>query len=368
LAAAEASVNSIEPRVLHIVPAMFGDDGVVGGGERYALELARHMAREVPTRLLTFGARDRVERLDGLEIRMVGNAWYVRGQRGNPVSPSILAEIRRADVVHCHQQHVLASSIAAAVCRLSGRRIFVTDLGGGGWDVSAYLATDRWYHGHLHLSEYSRKLYGHEGRPFAHVIFGGVDSEKFSPVAASERPPSVLFVGRILPHKGINYLIEAMPPDLELTIIGAPYDQRFLAELKRLAAGKRAVFRHDCDDAELVESYRRASCVVLPSVYRTMYGDESMVPELLGQTLLEAMACGVPAICTNVGGMPEIVEHGVGGFVVPPNDPAALRERILWLMAHPAEAAAMGMEGRRRVLEKFTWPQVVRKCLGIYTA
>jgi glycosyltransferase involved in cell wall biosynthesis len=64
--------------------------------------------------------------------------------------------------------------------------------------------------------------------------------------------------------------------------------------------------------------------------------------------------------------MPEIVEDGVCGFIVPPNDPAAIAERIAWLREHPAEAAAMGAAGRQRVLEKFTWPQVVRRCLGIY--
>ncbi|HVB81612.1 MAG TPA: glycosyltransferase family 4 protein [Candidatus Binataceae bacterium] len=345
---------------------MFGGDGVVGGAERYAFELARHMARDVPTRLLTFGAHDSSERLDDLNIRVVGNPWLVRGEQSNPLSLSIIAEVRKADVVHCHQQHILASSLAAMVCRLSGRRVFVSDLGGGGWDVSSYVKTDGWYHGHLHLSEYSLKLYGHEGQPFAHVILGGVDTEKFSPAADCARTASVLFVGRIMPHKGINYLVEAMPPDIELNLIGAPYHQRFLADLEQLAVGKRVVYRHDCDDRGLVEAYRQASCVVLPSVYRTMYGDETQVPELLGQTLLEAMACGVPVICTRVGSLPEIVEHGVVGFVVPPNDPVALRERILWIMEHPSHAAAMGREGRRRVLEKFTWPAVVRKCLRIY--
>jgi glycosyltransferase involved in cell wall biosynthesis len=105
---------------------------------------------------------------------------------------------------------------------------------------------------------------------------------------------------------------------------------------------------------------------VLPSVYRTIYGDETLVPELLGQTLLEGMACGRPVICTRVASMPEIVEDGVCGFIVPPNDPAALAERIGWLHDHPAEAAAMGAAARRRVLNKFTWPKVVRRCLEIY--
>ena len=54
------------------------------------------------------------------------------------------------------------------------------------------------------------------------------------------------------------------------------------------------IFRHDCSDADLIEAYRGALCVVLPSVYRTMYGDQSPVPELLGQTLLEGMALWHP--------------------------------------------------------------------------
>src|SRR5207237_5531708 len=107
-------------------------------------------------------------------------------------------------------------------------------------------------------------------------------------------------------------------------------------------------------------------CAVLPSVYRDRYGGETRVPELLGQTLLEAMACGTPVICTDVGGMPEVVEDGVTGFIVPPNDPTALRRKLLWLRDHSVEAGEMGRAARRRVLEKFTWTSVARRCLDIY--
>jgi starch synthase len=109
-------------------------------------------------------------------------------------------------------------------------------------------------------------------------------------------------------------------------------------------------------------------CVVLPSVYKTMYGDQGVVPELLGQTLLEAMACEVPVICTNVASLPEVVEDRVTGFVVPPNDPATLREGIVRLAEHPEQRRTMGLEARSRVLEVFTWPAVVRRCLDIYQA
>lgn len=357
-------------RVLHIVPALFGDSGggVVGGAERYALELARHMAEVVPSSLVTFGDAGRRETLGKLSVRVLGGPWYVRGQRTNPVSAALLGELRRADVVHCHQQHVLASSLAALACRLTGRRVYATDLGGGGWDVSAYVSTDRWYHGHLHISEYSRGVNAQAQQRRAHVIHGGVDAEKFSPDEAAKRDGGALFVGRILPHKGVDDLIRALPEAMRLEVIGQPYDAKYVDDLKKLCEGKRVTFRHDCDDAALVAAYRRATCVVLPSVYRSMYGQETRVPELLGQTLLEGMACGTPVISTDVASLPEVVEDGVTGFVVPPNDPAALGEKLAWLRDHPERAAEMGRAARRRVLEKFTWREVVRRCLEIYGA
>jgi glycosyltransferase involved in cell wall biosynthesis len=329
------------------------------------------MADEAPTTFATFGDKKEEQQIGRLEVQVLGPAWYVRGQRSNPLTASLLSQIRRADIVHCHQQHILASSVASAVCRLTRRKVFVSDLGGGGSDVSSYIPTDGWYHGHLHISEYSRKVFGHSGKPWAHVIYGGVDTEKFSPGdraknGSSDKDAAVLFVGRLLPHKGIDHLIKAMPPDIPLEIIGRPYDARYHQDLLRLAEGKRVAFRSGCDDAMLVEAYRRALCVVLPSVYKTMYGQETVVPELLGQTLLEGMACGAPAICTDVASMPEVVRDRATGFVVPPNDAEALREKIIWLRDHPSEAGAMGSAARRHVMERFTWPAVVRRCLDIY--
>jgi glycosyltransferase involved in cell wall biosynthesis len=261
----------------------------------------------------------------------------------------------------------VASSFAAAVGRTLGRKVFVSDLGGGGWDISAYIRTDRWFHAHLHISEYSRSVAGHAGWDRAHVIYGGVDTERFAPDPAVPREPLVVFAGRLMPHKGVNDLVEALPDGLTLEIIGRPYDQRFFADLQRLSTGKRVVFRTDCDDVQLVHAYRRAICVALPSVYRTAYGDETRVPELLGQTLLEAMACGTPAVCTDVASMPEVVVHGETGFVVPPNAPAALRGRLEWFRDNPEAVSRMGQAGRERVLKTFTWPAVVRRCLDVYT-
>jgi glycosyltransferase involved in cell wall biosynthesis len=352
--------------VLHIVPALFGASGIVGGAERYAFELARHMADRVPTRLVSFGSQPTDIREGNLGVRVIAGAWHVRGQQTNPFTTAIVSEILNADVVHCHQHHILMSSATAALCRLTGRRVFATDLGGGGWDVSAYVSTDRWFHAHLHISEYSRRISHHEGKPWARVILGGVDTVKFSPDPSAPRTNRALFVGRLLPHKGVTNLIAALPDGAALDIVGPLNTTGAVESLKAMAAGKLIAFHHGVGDAALVEMYRRALCLVLPSVYRTSDGQHTDVPELLGQTLLEAMACATPVICTRVASMPEIVEDGVSGFIVEPGDTAVLRARLEWLAGHPADASAMGRAGRERVLARFQWPDVVERCLDAY--
>ena len=353
-------------RVVHLVPALFDErDGVIGGAERYVYELARHMADVVPTRLVTFGTEDRTWRDGALSINVLGHPWYVRGQRFNPFRARIAAEVARCDVVHCHQQHIVASSVAAVAARLTGRRVFCTDLGGGGFDISTFVSTDGWYDGHLHISEYSRHVFGHDQRPGAHVIGGGVDTARFSP-APVPRSGHVVFVGRILPHKGIDGLIRALPADLPARVIGRAPDARYLADLQTLAAGKRVSFEHQVDDAGIVSAYRSALCVVLPSVYDDMYGQHTNVPELLGQTLLEGMACGTPGVCTNVASLPEIVRDGVTGFVVPAHDPDALGAVLTRLASDAALVERVGAAAAADVTARFSWPQVVQACLAHY--
>src|SRR6185503_6569117 len=75
--------GQVDMRVLHVVPALFGPDGLVGGAERYAFELARHMASAVPTKLVGFGETAREEWRGPLRVRTLP-AWHVRGQRSNP--------------------------------------------------------------------------------------------------------------------------------------------------------------------------------------------------------------------------------------------------------------------------------------------
>ncbi|HET6982876.1 MAG TPA: glycosyltransferase family 4 protein [Myxococcaceae bacterium] len=324
------------------------------------------MSRETEVTLLSFGDADRAFHEGDLRVRILGEPWYVRGHRFNPVSARVLPEILRAEVVHCHQQHVLVSSLAALAGRLTGRRVFVTDLGGGGWDFSAYVKTDRWFHAHLHISQYSRSVYGQTDQHWSRVIFTGVDNDRFSPDPGVAKTGGALFVGRLLPHKGVDRLIEALPPSVSLDLAGPSVDAKYMGLLHELAVGKRVNFLGHLQDVELVAAYRRSRCVVLPSLYRDRYGNETRVPELMGQTLLEGMACGIPAICTDVASMPEAVVDGVTGFVVPPEDLGAMRNALLTLCNDHARAEAMGTAARARMLEHFQWASVVKRCLAAY--
>lgn len=361
------------PKVAQVSPALFGPGGLIGGGERYAFELSRAMASRVNTALFSFGRTPRHERVDGLDIEVLPN-WLPFGRFiVDPIGPALIARLRDADIIHYHQTQTLMASAALVYARTARKPIFTTHLGGGGISIQALVDVRRWYAGHLHLSEFSRRALGHEHLPNARVIYGGVDAGRFRPATAPEPAggaPDVLFVGRLLPHKGLNYLIEAMDRDISLTIVGRRWwrhHDEFFALVERLMAGKRVAIHQDYDDQQLIGAYQRALCVVLPSVYQTVFGERYRIPELLGQTLLEGMACGIPAICTSVGAMPEVVADGVTGFVVPPNDPGALRERIRWLRDHPTDRARMGAAARSRVLDLFTWDRVVDRCLNAYS-
>jgi glycosyltransferase involved in cell wall biosynthesis len=352
---------------VHLTPRLFGDAGVYGGAERYSLELARAMARSTRTTLVAFGdASRRTVTAEGLAVHVLGPSFRVRGEEFNRLHPALFGLLHQADVIHCHQPRLVASETAALYARATGRRVFATDLGGGGWGLSSRIDTDRLFHGHLHISEFSRQAAGHEGRADASVILGGVDGDTFSPAGSGVRENLVVFVGRLVAHKGVDELIEALPDGLELEIIGRPYDEAFARRLTALAKGKRVRFRHDATDADVLSAYRRARCVALPSVYRASSGAVTAVPELLGQTLLEAMACGTPALCTSVGAMPEVVEDGVTGRVVPPNRPDLLRAALEQFRDDPERSDAMGRAGRERVTLRFAWPAVVRRCLLAY--
>lgn len=350
-------------RVLFTSPALFGEGGVYGGGERYALELARAVAAKLgASTLYAAGERDG-EREDGtLRIVTRRPRAAVRGQASNPFPRGLSHEIGRADVVHCFQQHIVLTSLAIGFARLRGRRVFVTDLGGGGWDLSAYVDTARWCTGLLHLSHYAASLQHRQSDPRDRVLYGGA----FATAQPREDDGTVLFVGRLLPHKGPDVLVEAALPEWRVVVCGRPQEPRYRADLAALAQGKQVTFAEDVDDAALASLYRRAAAVVVPSTDLDRYGNTTAVAELLGLVALEAASYGIPVVASRVASLPELVEDGVTGLLVPPHDVAALRSAIASLLASPARRAALGEAARRRALERFSWTAAAETAIAAY--
>jgi glycosyltransferase involved in cell wall biosynthesis len=183
----------------------------------------------------------------------------------------------------------------------------------------------------------------------------------------------VLFVGRLVERKGVAYLIEAIArldrasvgggggPRLEIVGDG-PERPGLEALAQRLGVASRVAFRGKIPPDELQSSYARAAMCVLPSVLDAR-GDT----EGLGVVLLEAMNHGTPVIASRVGGIPDIVEDGVSGLLVPPGDADALAAAVRRVRDDPALARRLGEAGRRRLREQFSWPTIVQRWLDLYT-
>jgi glycosyltransferase involved in cell wall biosynthesis len=357
-------------RVTHVAPTPFGRDGLFGGGERYPLELARALAHKVDCELITFGRLAHIEREpSGLQVRTLPAVTWLGGHPAHPFAPALPAAIARADVVHTHHMRSLPSRMAAVVGRWRRARMCVTDHGlqGSSWGGLLPRLFDRF----LTVSAYSaRELRAPPRR--TRVIYGGADPTRYYPDATLARR-GVLFVGRLTPHKGVDRLLEALPEGANLRVVGTaghdprPPEREFPDLLRRLATDKNVQFLHTVSDTELPSLYRAAEVFVLPSVERTCYGREIRVSELLGLSLLEAMASGTPVIASAVGGVPEIVRDGITGFLVPPGEVDALRERIARLLGDPALARRLGDNARSEVLERFTWAHVAERCLRAYS-
>ena len=302
-----------------------------------------------------------------MEIVVLKVARHLRGHPAHPVARGFTEAIRDADIVHVHQMRAAPSRLAALSGRVRGQKLVVTDhgLGGGGWAGILPRLFDRF----LVVSRYSAEtLRVPEER--TRIVYGGVDTERFRPRGGTR--DGVLFVGRITPHKGIDLLLRAVPEGAKLTIVGSaghdprPPESGYAELVTRLAEERHARLLGEVDDDRLAELYRSAAVVVLPSVKVTCYGRRVAIPELLGLTLLEAMASGTPVVCSNVGGLPEVVEPGRTGYVVPPGDADDLRACISAILDDPVRANAMGAAARAHVLESFTWDRCAERCLSAY--
>jgi glycosyltransferase involved in cell wall biosynthesis len=350
--------------VCHVIPTWFSPESLLGGGERFAEELARAMASRAGIRqvkLVSFGPRAlREQPRPGYERVILRSRTR---DRMTPFAAGLFRTLRGADVIHCHQFYVLPTFLAALFGRLQGSRVFISDLGGGGWTPGYQIDVTRWIDAHLPISEYAaRDLPGRNRRH--RVIYGGVDLERYPLRAELIHDGSVVSLGRLLPHKGIHHLIAGLPPEVTLHVVGPALDAEYLARLRELAAGRDVRFHGALADAEVIALLGRAMALVHPTPVDER--GSAGVHELFGLALVEAMARGCPVIATDAASLPEIVTPEVDGLLVPPNRPAAIGEAILRLRRDPALWARLATGARRKVEEKFTWERVVDRCLAAY--
>lgn len=350
-------------RVLHLSPLAFGTAGIVGGGERYPLELARAMTGLTETRLITFG-KPGDDVLDGLPIRVYRPLRYLGTKGLSPVAPQLFPEIARADVVHCHQLHTFLADQAVLFARLLHKPVFLTDHAGGDRHFNRRLRTVQRATGLLLVSHFNARGFASYGAKTT-IIHGGADPVRFSPLAMPRRR-AALYAGRLIPYKGVHHLIEGVRPETEVRLAGPRYHEDYARHLEATAAGKNVHFLGPLLGEALVEAYNTASVSVLPSVETDLYGKRYPKSEILGLTLLEAMACATPVVCTRIGGMPELVVDGQTGLLVPPGDSQALGEAVEGLLDDSARARRLGEAAREHVLAHFTWRRVAERCLAAY--
>ncbi|MGZ4589303.1 MAG: glycogen synthase [Actinomycetes bacterium] len=221
-----------------------------------------------------------------------------------------------------------------------------------------------------------------------HVVHNGIDTEEYQPDHRTDvlsrhgidpNRPSVVFVGRITRQKGLPHLLRAalsLDPSVQLVLCaGAPDTDEILNEVTVLVEALRA----DRDGVVWIQEMLPKPDVIQILTHATVFACPSIY-EPMGIVNLEAMACEVPVVATATGGIPEVVADGETGLLVPieqvedgtgtPLDPsrfeADIAARLSEVVGDPARAKEMGLAGRRRAVEQFSWPAVATRTLDLF--
>jgi glycosyltransferase involved in cell wall biosynthesis len=185
----------------------------------------------------------------------------------------------------------------------------------------------------------------------------GVDLSEFRPAARTDSIFRVIFVGIASIQKGIGHLLRAVEPlvkkrQCELWLVGSiDSDARHVLDRYR----DSFVYKGACPRGELWRLYSQASVLALASVQ-----------EGFGLVQAQAMACGIPVIATANTGAEDLFTDGVEGFIVPIRSPEAIREKLEWMIDHPAERAAMGEAALQRVKSLGGWDRYGEQVESVY--
>jgi starch synthase len=382
---------------------------VYGGAGVHVSELAAVLRPHVDVRVRCFdGARD--ERgVEGYDVP-AGLAERNAALRTLGVDLLMAGDVAGADVVHSHTWYTNLGGHVAGLLHaiphvvtahsLEPLRPWKAEQLGGGYALSSW-AEQTAYEGAAAVIAVSAGMRADILRSYprvdpdrVRVVHNGIDLAGWrrpegEDVARAEhivtglgidpRRPSVVFVGRITRQKGLPYLLRAaerLPEDVQLVLCaGAPDTPEIMAEVSGLVADLNRTrsgvvwIEQMLPREELTAVLSAGTVFVCPSLY-----------EPLGIVNLEAMACGLPVVGTATGGIPEVVDDGVTGVLVPidqlsdgtgnPVRPeefvADLGDALSAVVGDPARAAEMGRAARRRVEDHFAWEAVAEQTLAVY--
>ncbi|GGM79539.1 glycogen synthase [Thermopolyspora flexuosa] len=374
---------------------------VYGGAGVHVEYLARELRRLADVRVRCFGAPREEEGVAAYrEPERLKAANAALGVLGADLE--IAGDCAEADLVHSHTWYAnLAGHVAkllygvphvATVHSLEPLRPWKAEQLGGGYALScwaeraALAAADAVIAVSAGMRRDVLACYPEIPADRVTVIHNGIDTDEYAPdhgTDALERHgidparPYVVFVGRITRQKGLVHLLHAarsLDPGAQLVLCaGAPDTPELAAEVNGLVAGLRRArdrviwIEEMLPRREVIQILTHARVFVCPSVYEPM-----------GIVNLEAMACRTAVVATATGGIPEVVEDGVCGLLVPaeqhpdgtPVDPekfaADLATALNTLLADPDRAAEMGERGRRHAVEHFSWRSVAERVHALY--
>lgn len=284
--------------------------------------------------------------------------WAVAGRR-------IGKELRAWGATHVHAHFAGPAATAAAFAAeeagitfsftAHAKDIFVDSLD---WKWLAWLGAQA--HAVVTVCNYNRR-YLRRRMPDARVVrlYNGVDLERWAarPARKAAAPSigPVVSVGRFVRKKGFDVLVEALGilrdrgTPLKAVMVGDGAEHAAVkARAKELKLGRWVRFPGALTQQQVMRIVRRASLVALPCIVDTD-GNQDALPTVL----LEASACGVPAVATRIAGVPEIVLDGVTGRVVAPGDADAFADALAYMMTSPRRRARMGAAARRRAESLF---------------
>jgi len=353
--------------------------------------LTSDLYKEVPfTKIDDPGPK--TEEIDGIKVQRF-KARTLGDEMHYVLTPSMLGPLLKtdADLVHAHSYGYLHVNLAAFARKMTGRPLIFTTHFHPDWSMwggdrrrtlrrvydkllgrSTLNAADRIIVHTRNEHELMTDLGVDKDK--VRVIPAGVDISSYTPIpdggpfkeAFGIDGPFILYAGRLATNKGLNHLVKAFAQisdekglqDLKLVLVGEDHGVRSRLEniSKKLGVTDRVVFTgHVKDDALFRSAFAGCELLALPSDY-----------EAFGLVLVEAMACGKPCVATNVGGVPEVVDHGRTGLLVKYGDVKALSKALLKVLSDEHRAKAMGRAGRERVEQRFTWEKVTERIEGLY--